>query len=567
MASSNTLEEQVTCAVCFEIYRNPHALPCLHTFCLACIEQIQRGTQVPCPECRQVAYITRIKNDFKTQGFVDLYYNQKESQLDNAAAQVIQRQNSRNRGSLLKPTGDVTAMCGMCNEKKNVIKSKCVECKQFMCESCDVTHSGIPVCQSHQVISRDQAVTGIQLSLQQTIATLQNDKEAIAKRSRDIAAKVKDVTNSKEQQMAEVNKVTDDFIKELDDNRNGVLHIIKAANNTVVNDLNAKKEIFDDGETEIKEKIDFLAQLVTSDDVSTLTETAKIVDEIIKSDIRKLKESFPVVNLDAGSPIYVQKGRKLDPQAFVKVQFRNKTENNKKNTSQVSPIHLNNYFSSENEGIEVNTQQYVKLLHNSYNWERSISLSFFPQRLCTINNKIWVTGWDGLYIFNTNCQMGKSIQHKEMKMARGIVKAHTNEIFVACDGNNGGIIRLDPNGKFIEKLVIGSFNDICAYKQHLYALDGTRGNIVVFQYRDPNWIQHKIFNNLHSCDRLSVNCDSLYLSSRGNCQLNVYNLEGQLMYTAGEKGRSGRAGKLNRPLLCDVNNAGENIIRLYTVTY
>ena len=52
------LEEQLTCAVCFDIYTNPKTLPCLHSFCEACIERFLQDKEgetyyLSCPTCRR----------------------------------------------------------------------------------------------------------------------------------------------------------------------------------------------------------------------------------------------------------------------------------------------------------------------------------------------------------------------------------------------------------------------------------------------------------------------------------------------------------------------------------
>jgi hypothetical protein len=53
------LEEQLTCALCFEVYNEdskaPKGLPCLHNFCLECLERyIQKniGSELRCPLCQ-----------------------------------------------------------------------------------------------------------------------------------------------------------------------------------------------------------------------------------------------------------------------------------------------------------------------------------------------------------------------------------------------------------------------------------------------------------------------------------------------------------------------------------
>ncbi|XP_069107261.1 E3 ubiquitin-protein ligase TRIM13-like [Argopecten irradians] len=56
-----TAEDQITCTICLEIFQEPKALPCLHSFCKKCISNyiIERHSQNPhrngyhCPVCRR----------------------------------------------------------------------------------------------------------------------------------------------------------------------------------------------------------------------------------------------------------------------------------------------------------------------------------------------------------------------------------------------------------------------------------------------------------------------------------------------------------------------------------
>ena len=40
------IDEQLTCNVCLDQYTNPKTLPCLHSFCLKCIEKLPQEPQV-----------------------------------------------------------------------------------------------------------------------------------------------------------------------------------------------------------------------------------------------------------------------------------------------------------------------------------------------------------------------------------------------------------------------------------------------------------------------------------------------------------------------------------------
>ncbi|XP_060076200.1 E3 ubiquitin-protein ligase TRIM62-like [Ylistrum balloti] len=55
-----TVEDQIVCTICLEIFEEPKALPCLHTFCKKCIAQhiVRKSSQnrrkeFPCPICRR----------------------------------------------------------------------------------------------------------------------------------------------------------------------------------------------------------------------------------------------------------------------------------------------------------------------------------------------------------------------------------------------------------------------------------------------------------------------------------------------------------------------------------
>ena len=58
MAEGEDLTDCVTnCSVCFEPYEEkgnhvPLILPCLHTFCEKCIEELVNQKKLECPECK-----------------------------------------------------------------------------------------------------------------------------------------------------------------------------------------------------------------------------------------------------------------------------------------------------------------------------------------------------------------------------------------------------------------------------------------------------------------------------------------------------------------------------------
>ena len=59
---SEKLPEHFECAVCMEQFKEPKVLPCLHTFCMRCLQKLlkKQGPDhvITCPECRQNAKVS-----------------------------------------------------------------------------------------------------------------------------------------------------------------------------------------------------------------------------------------------------------------------------------------------------------------------------------------------------------------------------------------------------------------------------------------------------------------------------------------------------------------------------
>ncbi|KAG5263726.1 hypothetical protein AALO_G00267920 [Alosa alosa] len=78
MAASNkkgmNLREDLTCAICCDLFRDPVMLGCMHHFCKRCISTYWksiRGGPVPCPQCRQEFPSRQFQTNYLVAGLVD----------------------------------------------------------------------------------------------------------------------------------------------------------------------------------------------------------------------------------------------------------------------------------------------------------------------------------------------------------------------------------------------------------------------------------------------------------------------------------------------------------------
>lgn len=71
--ASTITEEFLTCFICFEIYKDPKTLPCLHSFCKDCIINLSQGTDgkysYPCPICRESFQVPKDGVDYLKTNF------------------------------------------------------------------------------------------------------------------------------------------------------------------------------------------------------------------------------------------------------------------------------------------------------------------------------------------------------------------------------------------------------------------------------------------------------------------------------------------------------------------
>ncbi|XP_072314961.1 E3 ubiquitin/ISG15 ligase TRIM25 [Eucyclogobius newberryi] len=72
---SSVLQEELTCPVCLDLYRDPHLLPCGHNFCKACLDRLKRQAdrgRFRCPECRDSHRCSSaVQKNFKLANIAD----------------------------------------------------------------------------------------------------------------------------------------------------------------------------------------------------------------------------------------------------------------------------------------------------------------------------------------------------------------------------------------------------------------------------------------------------------------------------------------------------------------
>ena len=130
------LREEVSCAVCSDIFKDPRHLPCLHSFCLHCLKHWYHsrggGNAVRCPKCQAFGRIppsgdlNDLPTSFHLNGLIDVLH--------------------------IKECKSTQVTCSNC-DKKSSESSYCFQCCMFYCEQCLIGHNMMRSHKDHRVLA------------------------------------------------------------------------------------------------------------------------------------------------------------------------------------------------------------------------------------------------------------------------------------------------------------------------------------------------------------------------------------------------------------------------------
>nr|XP_055076627.1 E3 ubiquitin/ISG15 ligase TRIM25 isoform X1 [Misgurnus anguillicaudatus] len=142
---SSILEEELTCPVCLDLYRDPHLLPCGHNFCLPCLRRLKSRSdhgRLKCPECRQ--------SHRSSASW------QKNFKLANIADSFRRRPQSDRHSRSGPPHTHAEVRCDYCpkedGEKDPKAVKTCLKCEVSMCAKHVQPHLELPAFREHPLV-------------------------------------------------------------------------------------------------------------------------------------------------------------------------------------------------------------------------------------------------------------------------------------------------------------------------------------------------------------------------------------------------------------------------------
>ena len=126
------IQDQVTCGICLDSYKQANLLKCFHVYCEQCLQCLVRGGDgLPCPHCRKVTPLP----EGGVSNLPGAFYIHYLFEIEDA---------------LKKVSSSDKTMCNNCNKEREAV-CFCRTCG-FVCQHCVETHQDWDELKDHQVI-------------------------------------------------------------------------------------------------------------------------------------------------------------------------------------------------------------------------------------------------------------------------------------------------------------------------------------------------------------------------------------------------------------------------------
>ncbi|XP_064414809.1 E3 ubiquitin-protein ligase TRIM39-like [Latimeria chalumnae] len=149
--STGGLEDDITCSICQELFKDPVITKCGHNFCRECVCEYWKGNAIPaCPICRADSAISDLITNHTLRNIVDTY-----------------KKDGKKPKEESKP---------ICSQHGEVLKLYCVEDQEAICLVCEKLKKH----KNHEFLTIEEASQEFKEELKNSLKPLQDTHQKIA---------------------------------------------------------------------------------------------------------------------------------------------------------------------------------------------------------------------------------------------------------------------------------------------------------------------------------------------------------------------------------------------------
>uniref|UniRef100_A0A3Q3DHR3 Tripartite motif-containing protein 35-like n=1 Tax=Hippocampus comes TaxID=109280 RepID=A0A3Q3DHR3_HIPCM len=188
--SGSVLEDELSCPVCCEIFKEPVVLKCSHSFCRACLQQFwnKKAARRECPICRRKCSLTEPTVSLALKNVADTFLREQRRQPDGPGAPGLS-------GGRADAQQEVR-----CDAHGEVLKLFCLDDLQVLCCVCHTSKKH----QGHRVCPLEEGAHDLKEELKKDLIPLKKNLRRLYEAKQecdDTTVHIKNQTQATEQQL------------------------------------------------------------------------------------------------------------------------------------------------------------------------------------------------------------------------------------------------------------------------------------------------------------------------------------------------------------------------------
>lgn len=299
-----TLEEQqLTCSVCLEVYKEPKTLPCHHYFCRSCLEKVTPKIEdkkmfLACPTCRSLAELPEpngvagLPGTFHINSLLTMMSSMASAKSDTTPSKCAHC-----------PSDNSTTWCNECKMRycenctslhtdcetrssnttwsppqqkccpthNKPLEFFCEQRKEIICGTCATR----PTHKSHKHIPINEAYKKSRKSLESRLKPLRNQLTTVAGSLKQLSCRENEIVENSEAAKRKIQEMADELIEVIHQSKSELTKEVDSVMSVKLNVLNEQKVSIEETLSEMKNLKDSITQSLQRGDQYEIVQSAE----------------------------------------------------------------------------------------------------------------------------------------------------------------------------------------------------------------------------------------------------------------------------------------------------